>query len=126
LAIIPALRSAGYTVAAHDPKVAPKDYPAGALACATAYEAAAGADMLVILTEWDEYRRLDLRRLHRVMRGRLVFDCRNLLNPEAATAQGFTYRSIGRGAPAPRARPGGQQRRAGYARDARLAAASPA
>jgi UDPglucose 6-dehydrogenase len=125
LAIIPALQSAGYIVAAHDPKADPKAFPRGTVACATAYEAAAGAEILVILTEWDEYRRLDLKRLHRVMGSRVIFDCRNLLDSEAASAQGFTYRGIGRGVPAVRARPAAQ-RGAGYARDARVAAASPA
>jgi UDPglucose 6-dehydrogenase len=63
---------------------------------ADAYEAAAGADALVILTEWNEYRRLDLRLARQVMRGTLLVDTRNVLDPHAALAAGFDYVSTGR------------------------------
>jgi UDPglucose 6-dehydrogenase len=125
LTIIPALQRAGCTVVAHDPKADLKVLPKGTLVGSTPYEAAAGADVLVILTEWDEYRRLDFKRLHHAMRRQAIFDGRNLFDPEAAAAHGFAYRGIGRGTSLARPRPDAQ-RRAGYAGNARVAAISPA
>ena len=60
------------------------------------YSAAAGADAVAILTEWNEFRGMDLERLRDVMRERVLMDCRNVLEPARAVALGFTYRSIGR------------------------------
>lgn len=61
-----------------------------------AYEIAAGADALLIATEWSEFRRLDWSRIHRVMGRPLLLDARNLLVPEEMKALGFEYYSIGR------------------------------
>jgi UDPglucose 6-dehydrogenase len=61
-----------------------------------AYEAAEGADALFIVTEWNEFRRPDLRRLASLMRNRVIFDGRNVLDPAMAREEGFTYYGIGR------------------------------
>lgn len=62
------------------------------------YEAAQGADALLILTEWEEFANLDLARLRKDLKYPIVIDGRNLYNPEAMAGQGFTYYSIGRAA----------------------------
>jgi len=61
-----------------------------------AYEAAREADALLILTEWDEFASLDLDRLQRELKYPIVIDGRNLYDPEAMAAHGFTYYSVGR------------------------------
>jgi UDPglucose 6-dehydrogenase len=70
-----------------------------------AYEAARGADALLILTEWDEFASLDLDRLHQQLKYPIVIDGRNLYDPEAMTAHGFTYYSVGRPATTPETPP---------------------
>jgi len=60
------------------------------------YEAAAGADALLILTEWDEFATLDLPRLQKVLKYSIVIDGRNLYDCETMASLGFTYYSIGR------------------------------
>jgi UDPglucose 6-dehydrogenase len=61
------------------------------------YEAARDADALVVVTEWDEFRALDLDRFAQVMRGKLIVDLRNVYNPSDAEEAGFEYVGIGRG-----------------------------
>jgi UDPglucose 6-dehydrogenase len=98
LSLLPALQAAGAEVIAHDPTAgsqAKAILPWLSLA-ESPYEAAAGADALVIVTEWDAYRALDLRRLQQVMRGRVVVDLRNIYRPEEMAAIGFNYTSVGR------------------------------
>jgi UDPglucose 6-dehydrogenase len=63
----------------------------------SSYEAATGADALVIVTEWNEFREPDFGRLRKLMRAPVVFDGRNLYDPALMKANGFTYLSIGRG-----------------------------
>ena len=63
---------------------------------ADSYEAASGADALVIMTEWNEFRVLDLDAIKKLLRRPIVFDCRNIYQPEAMEKMGFTYRSFGR------------------------------
>jgi UDPglucose 6-dehydrogenase len=97
LDIVPALIAAGAQVQAYDPEghearqmlrdVAFKDGP---------YEAATDADALVILTEWDQFRALDLDRVKLLMRQPLVVDLRNIYRPAEMQARGFTYVSVGR------------------------------
>jgi UDPglucose 6-dehydrogenase len=60
------------------------------------YEAAAGADALLILTEWEEFAALDLAQINSKLRYPIVIDGRNLYNPEMMAAHGFTYYSVGR------------------------------
>jgi UDPglucose 6-dehydrogenase len=67
----------------------------------SAYEAAAGADALLILTEWEEFSGLDLERLYKELKYPIVIDGRNLYDPETMAQRGFTYYSVGRQAAAP-------------------------
>jgi len=70
-----------------------------------AYEAARGADALLILTEWEEFASLDLHHLHKQLKYPIVIDGRNLYHPETMAAHGFTYYSVGRPAVTPEAVP---------------------
>jgi UDPglucose 6-dehydrogenase len=98
LSILPALYEAGATIRAFDPegmaeakKLMPElDY------CADAYATMEGADALVLITEWNEFRALDLARVKSLLRRPLVIDLRNIYPPEEMTAAGLSYRSIGR------------------------------
>ncbi|MGD9047619.1 MAG: UDP-glucose/GDP-mannose dehydrogenase family protein [Anaerolineae bacterium] len=65
--------------------------------CQDAYEAAQGADALVIVTEWNEFKHLSLPRLKEAMRQPLVVDGRNIYDPDQMKALGFVYRGMGRG-----------------------------
>ncbi|MBI2221552.1 MAG: UDP-glucose/GDP-mannose dehydrogenase family protein [Acidobacteria bacterium] len=65
----------------------------------SAYEAADGADAVVIMTEWNEFRSLDLHRLQGVMRDAVIVDVRNVLDPARVRSLGFTYVATGRRAP---------------------------
>jgi UDPglucose 6-dehydrogenase len=60
------------------------------------YRAAAGADAVVVLTEWNMFRGLDLRRLREAMAGNVLVDLRNIYRPAEAAAAGFAYSSVGR------------------------------
>jgi UDPglucose 6-dehydrogenase len=60
------------------------------------YDAVEGADALVILTEWDQFRALDLDRVKILMRSPTVIDLRNIYRPADMRARGFSYSSIGR------------------------------
>jgi UDPglucose 6-dehydrogenase len=61
------------------------------------YEAATGADAVVIMTEWNEFRGLDLERLHGLMKNAVIVDARNVLDPAQTRAAGFIYAGTGRG-----------------------------
>ncbi|MBI1941516.1 MAG: UDP-glucose/GDP-mannose dehydrogenase family protein [Acidobacteria bacterium] len=63
-----------------------------------AYEAAGGADAVAVLTEWNEFRNLDLGKLRKAMRGKILLDVRNVFDPEAAVSHGFAYLGRGRSA----------------------------
>ncbi len=60
------------------------------------YEALDGADALLIVTEWNEFRRPDFARMKQLMRQPVIFDGRNLYEPRSMREHGFTYYSIGR------------------------------
>jgi UDPglucose 6-dehydrogenase len=97
LQIIPALLAMGATVQAYDPEghearqlLREVDFKAGP------YEALEGADCAVIITEWDEFRALDLDRVRQVMNRPLVVDLRNIYKPDELRSRGFTYLSVGR------------------------------
>jgi UDPglucose 6-dehydrogenase len=62
----------------------------------SAYQAAHGADALLILTEWEEFANLDLNRLRQELKYPIVIDGRNLYDPEVMAAEGFSYYSVGR------------------------------
>ena len=111
LAVLQALLEAGAVVSAHDPAAmtnARRALPAawlesGRLRLRGPYEAAEGADALVLVTEWDLFRRPDFARLKRSMRQPIVFDGRNQYDPIALHNEGFEYYGIGRMASAARA-----------------------
>ncbi len=98
LPIVQALLDGGATVRAFDPEAMPACRPLFPDVTFTkdAYEAAEGADTVVILTEWNQFRKLDLDRLHGLLRQPLVIDLRNLYEADAMAAEGFRYVSIGR------------------------------
>ncbi|MGB0410826.1 MAG: UDP-glucose dehydrogenase family protein [Pikeienuella sp.] len=98
LTIVPALIGAGASVTVADPE-GRKEGEAllpGVSWAAGAYDAAAGADAVAIVTEWNEFRALDLKRLANVMKGDVMVDLRNIYRPEEARAAGFSYSSVGR------------------------------
>src|SRR5437867_360376 len=102
LGIIPRLHSAGAIVRVYDPAAAQniqKLYPPNDRLAyvASAVEAARGADALVILTDWDEFRSLDLGGIRSLMRTPIIVDGRNLFEPARMRAAGFEYHSLGRG-----------------------------
>ena len=68
--------------------------------CEDAYDCAEGADALVIVTEWEQFRALDFDRLKKAMAKPVLVDLRNVYRPEQASHAGFDYQSIGRGTPA--------------------------
>jgi len=93
------LQSEGARVRGYDPvsmTVAGRYLP-GIKLCEDAYEAAAEADALVICTEWNEFKQLDLKRLKQSMRQPVVVDGRNIYDPANMQRLGFTYRGMGRG-----------------------------
>jgi UDPglucose 6-dehydrogenase len=98
LVIIPALTEAGAKVSAHDPQGMEEaaNLLPGIEMSKSPYDAAKGADALVIVTEWDAYRALDLSRLKQELKSPLVVDLRNIYNPDEMRAKGFRYISIGR------------------------------
>lgn len=98
LTIIPLLQQAGMTVRASDPEAIKNARAelAGVEWFDSEYDAADGADVLVILTEWNAYRGLDLERLESAMRTPLIADLRNVYRPEELAGTGFSYISIGR------------------------------
>ena len=97
LDIVPALLAAGATVQAFDPEGhEAKDMLPDVDLKIGPYEAAEGADALVILTEWDQFRALDLDRVKALMKGNALIDLRNVYRPAELKGRGFDYTSIGR------------------------------
>ncbi|HYZ31773.1 MAG TPA: UDP-glucose/GDP-mannose dehydrogenase family protein, partial [Crenalkalicoccus sp.] len=99
LVVVPHLVGAGARVRAFDPAGmvhARALLPASVHYAANALDAAEGADALVLLTEWNEFRALSPERLARAMRGRVLLDLRNVYDPAAMRAAGFHYSAIGR------------------------------
>ncbi|HYF54688.1 MAG TPA: UDP-glucose/GDP-mannose dehydrogenase family protein [Salinarimonas sp.] len=98
LAVITALQDAGARVRAYDPEgmeqaramIADVDYASDPYACV------AGADAAALVTEWEEFRALDLERLREAMRSPVLVDLRNVYRPEDMAEAGFTYVSVGR------------------------------
>jgi UDPglucose 6-dehydrogenase len=99
LTVLPRLAAAGAAVRAFDPAgtaYARQLLPAAVEYAPSALEAAEGADALVLLTEWNEFRALAPERLRAAMRGDVVVDLRNVWDPEPMRAAGLRYSSIGR------------------------------
>jgi UDPglucose 6-dehydrogenase len=105
LSILPPLIEGGATIRAFDPegmaeakKLMPDlDY------CGDAYQALEGADALVLVTEWNEFRALDLARVKDLLRSPIIIDLRNVYQPDEMAASGFIYHSIGRSIAQPQA-----------------------
>ena len=64
--------------------------------CESPQEAATNADALLVLTEWNEFKQLDLSSIKKVMRGKFLFDGRNIYDPEKVKSLKFIYKGIGR------------------------------
>ena len=103
LVILPGLMERGATLHAFDPAgmAEARALLDGVVWCTDSYEAMAGADALVILTEWNEFRALDLERARSLLRTPLVVDLRNIYEPAEMAAAGLRYVSIGRPAVSP-------------------------
>jgi len=104
LSIVAGLRRRGIKVKAFDPAAMPRARTLlrGVEFADDPYEAARGADALVIVTEWNEFRGLDLSRLRRVMRRPVLCDLRNIYDPGQVEAAGLRHVGVGRGRPAAR------------------------
>ena len=97
--IIEALLAKGAKVQAYDPeamKVAKGIFGNKITYTAKNYDALKGADALAVVTEWQEFREPDFARIKKLMRAPVVFDGRNIYQPDQMKALGFTYFSIGR------------------------------
>ncbi|HXP92992.1 MAG TPA: UDP-glucose/GDP-mannose dehydrogenase family protein [Candidatus Binatia bacterium] len=99
IALARALIEAGAGVVAHDPvaTAAARKVCGDAMSYAeSAYEAAKGADVLVVATDWSEYKQMDFAVLKKQMRRACIFDARNIYDPGEAVAAGFSYQGVGR------------------------------
>ncbi|HUI35682.1 MAG TPA: UDP-glucose/GDP-mannose dehydrogenase family protein [Stellaceae bacterium] len=98
LSILPPLVEAGATIRAFDPEgmTEAKKLLPDLHYCDDAYQAIDGADALVLLTEWNEFRALDLERVKSLLRAPVVIDLRNIYQPQDMVDAGFVYHSIGR------------------------------
>jgi UDPglucose 6-dehydrogenase len=99
IVIIQSLLEKGAKVQAYDPeatKMARSLFGQKITYAAKSYDALRGADALVIVTEWQEFREPDFERMRKVMRTPVIFDGRNIYQPQQMKAHGFTYHAIGR------------------------------
>src|SRR6266581_586574 len=102
--LIQSLLQEGCQISAFDPAAharAQKVFNSSVRLAESAYDAAHDADALLILTEWEEFAALDLKRLRSELKYPIVIDGRNLYDPEIMAASGFTYYSVGRSASSP-------------------------
>jgi UDPglucose 6-dehydrogenase len=99
IAIAQALLDAGATVLAYDPEgmAAAREIMPDLVYCDTPYAVAQGAGCVALVTEWNEFRALDLEKLGSVMTDRVFVDLRNVYQPDEVIRHGFTYHSVGRG-----------------------------
>ncbi|MBW2021381.1 MAG: UDP-glucose/GDP-mannose dehydrogenase family protein [Deltaproteobacteria bacterium] len=97
--IVASLLDKGAKVSAYDPEgmEASKAILDGVRFATDAFDAAEGADALAIITEWNEFRHLDWDRMKQILRNPVVFDLRNIYEPEKMRAKGFQYHCVGRG-----------------------------
>ncbi len=98
LTIVPVLQQAGASVCAYDPEAmdAAREMMDGVEWCKDPYEVAKDADVLAIITEWNEFRALDMSRIGDAMAGETIVDLRNIYKVEDMQNKGFTYISVGR------------------------------
>ena len=99
IAILDGMLAEGATVQAYDPigmTIAAQTPRSGLSYCEDEYQAASGTDALVVATEWNQFRALDLDRVRAAVRKPVVVDLRNVYEPEAMRAKGFDYSCVGR------------------------------
>ena len=98
LVIVPRLVGAGVKVRAHDPEAREQAAPLlpGLEWCDQPYDVAKNADVVVVLTEWNVYRGLDLRRIGEAMAGKTIVDLRNIYRPQDVEDAGLGYVSVGK------------------------------
>jgi UDPglucose 6-dehydrogenase len=99
ITIIRALLAQGAKVQAYDPEatdVAKRIFGNAITYARKSYEALVGADAMALVTEWNEFREPDFARMRKLMKAPIVFDGRNIYNPQQMKGHGFTYFSIGR------------------------------
>jgi UDPglucose 6-dehydrogenase len=103
LAIAQELMKQGATVRAYDPAALEEACQtlAGLVPCKDAYEAAQGADALILMTEWNQFRTLDFDRLKTALHQPIFFDLRNVYEPDRVASFGFRHISVGRPSQAP-------------------------
>jgi UDPglucose 6-dehydrogenase len=103
LAIAQELINQGATVRTYDPAALEEacQILQGLVPCKDAYEAAQGADALILMTEWNQFRTLDFDRLKPLLRQPIFFDLRNVYEPDRVAAFGFRHISVGRPSKAP-------------------------
>lgn len=96
--IINKLQGKGAKIKAYDPAAMgnAKTIFTDVIFCNSAADAASGADALLVITEWNEFKQLDLSSIKKVMRGDFLFDGRNIYDPQMVKSLGFIYRGIGR------------------------------
>jgi UDPglucose 6-dehydrogenase len=97
--VIRLLQAAGARIRAYDPVATGKarqGMPPSVVFCASPYEAAGGADAVVLVTEWNEFKFMNLERLRKLLRRPVIFDGRNVWEPERMRRLGFEYHSVGR------------------------------
>jgi len=96
--VIENLLQKGAEVRAYDPKAMPvlKAQMNSIQYCKDPYAVATGADALLVVTEWDEFRQLDLDRIKSLMRRPVIVDGRNIFDPQTMRNRGFVYRGVGR------------------------------
>ncbi len=98
LVIVPALQAEGAEIRVYDPegrREGERLLP-GVTWCSDSYEAITGADAIVLLTEWNQFRGLDLERARSLVRQPVLVDLRNVFDPERASRAGFAYTGVGR------------------------------
>jgi UDPglucose 6-dehydrogenase len=98
LELIRSLKRRGVKIRVYDPVVreTTPGAPTGVTFAETAYDAVKGADAMALVTEWNEFRRLDLAKVRRAMRRRVIVDLRNVYDPAAVRRLGFDYTCVGR------------------------------
>ncbi len=98
LTVVPVLQQAGAEILAYDPEAmaCAKGMMGDISWCDDAYSVAQNADAIAIMTEWNEFRALDLKRIRKSMAGNVIVDLRNIYNPDEMLDLGFHYISIGR------------------------------
>ena len=103
LSIAQALLAQGIKVRAYDPAALEEasQLVQGLVPCRSSYETAEGADVLVLMTEWNEFRNLDFTKLKSLMRQTVLVDLRNIYEPSRVASYGFRHISVGRPEPAP-------------------------